>query len=110
MRYTVMANTGTSLWPVDETETSPEVEAYLMSQSGYRLEIQSGAAGIYQAPSLAEKLSHLVSDELAGTFPGTPEVHSAAIRSLLDLMRMVTTHHGASIVVATSMVIPPDAG
>lgn len=109
MRYIVKANTGQSLWPVTELETSPQVEAYLNSQSAFRLTVQSGQSGMYALDPLSITLANLIDAQLTGQYPGTPEVHEAALRAVLGLVRLAAVHTGAAIMIESSMVLPPES-
>lgn len=93
--YTVEANTGSSIWPVTSYETSPEVDAYLRSQTAFNPQISPGNAGMYCAPRFADSLVELMNADIV------PEdklaVHAQAVNQMARLVQLAATHHGAQI-------------
>lgn len=93
--YTVEANTGQSVWPVATFDTSPEVEAYLRTQSSFTPQVSPGNAGMYVTPKLADVLCALM--DAQAIYPGKEEVHAQAIKEVAHLIKFVSLHSGAAI-------------
>lgn len=95
-RYTVEANTGSSMWPVAEFRTSPEVEEYLRRAAP--LHISAGNPGMFVAPRAADSLVQLLSLKLSKSVEGQDtDVHEQAIYELAGLVQLAATHHGAQV-------------
>jgi hypothetical protein len=93
--YTVEANTGSSIWPVTSYETTPEVDAYLRSQTSFNPQISPGNAGMYCAPRFADSLVELMDADIV--LADNEAVHAEAIRQMAKLVQLAATHHGAQI-------------
>lgn len=96
-RYTVEANTGSSMWPVAEFQTSPEVDEYVLRVAP--LHISAGNPGMFVAPRAADSLLTLLSMKLRNSVePADSEVHEQAIYGIAGLVQLAATHHGAQLV------------